>query len=131
MLAAIVKRRRFVVLQVAVNTCRVAVLVAIRRWRNTFNGLGRAALSHPQLSPVAYLLHGGSDVDFIRAFGFNRQAFFRLADVCKEADDNWAHVNRYGLDWSVIRCTCGSLSLGCFLRLYKCRCLSHQEFGHP
>ena len=95
-LSTMVTRRRVVVLQLALSICRVAALVAFRRWRNTFNGLGRAALSHPQLSPVAYLLNGGGDVDFIRAFGFNRQAFFRLADVCKEVDDNWNHVNRYG-----------------------------------
>ena len=62
--------------------------------RNRAQGLSRRALGHPAISPLTALLEGGGNQDYIRAFGFNRQSFWRLVDLCKVYDANWEHVNR-------------------------------------
>jgi hypothetical protein len=93
------RRRRGALLYMLVMSLRLyATFIASRIRNRVASGFSRAALAHPFIAPISYLLRGGSDADFIACFAFNQQSFFRLAQVCEQVDTLHGHPNRYALD---------------------------------
>ena len=113
----IVKRKWFVVLQVLWHQVPGCCIVAFRRWRNMFNGLGRAADTLNS--------HLWPDLDLIGAFGFFGFQPSGLLSFgwCMERG-GW-QLGPCQSEWIELECLwyycCGSSSLGCCLWLQECQ----------
>jgi len=90
-LVALRNHRRVLLLTVRSVVLQVVQILTLRR---EMSHTGRRALCNPGLSPVAYLLCGGNDRDYIISLGFNKQSFWRIVTLCRQADPSWRNPQR-------------------------------------